>query len=300
MLLSEKNKGIIGRSLLFIATVIWGSSYFIMQDSLDYFPMYFLLSFRFLLGGLILTLIFIKRIIKITKKQILYGVIIGITTALAYIFQTYGLKISASSSKTAFLTSAYCILVPFMVWAFFRQAPSVYNIIAGVACVVGIGFISLSDSLSVNPGDILSFCGAIFFGLQIIFAARFSKDNDPIILTCVYLFTVGIINGVISLIFETGQYSNISFSVNSLLPVLYLMLFPTVVAQACQITGQKFTKPNQAALILSLESVFGAAFGIIFGGDKVTTFTIIGFVIIFFAIIISETKLEFLRKKKNG
>ena len=62
--------------------------------------------------------------------------------------------------------------------------------------------------------------------------------------------------------------------------------------------GQKYTNPSAAAIILSLESVFGVLFSVLFSYETLTPKLIFGFVLIFAAVLLSETKLSFIKKKK--
>ena len=63
-----------------------------------------------------------------------------------------------------------------------------------------------------------------------------------------------------------------------------------------QNVGQKFVNENIAALLLSLESVFGVFFSILFGQEIMTLQIGLGFMIIFISVLISETKLSFLHR----
>ena len=56
------------------------------------------------------------------------------------------------------------------------------------------------------------------------------------------------------------------------------------------IYGQRLTTANQASLILSLEAVFGTLFSVLIGDEKLTTMLIIGFAIVFVAMLINELK----------
>lgn len=80
------------------------------------------------------------------------------------------------------------------------------------------------------------------------------------------------------------------------LQILYLVVFATALTMFCQTTGQKYTSECNASLILSLESVFGVAFSIAFYGEILTFKILLGFILIFIAIVISETKLSFLKR----
>jgi drug/metabolite transporter (DMT)-like permease len=164
---------------------------------------------------------------------------------------------------------------------------------------VGIGLVALSNAQGVGDntlfGDSLTLISAIFFGLQIIFIDKFqNQGHDTIRLLVVQLLTVGVIFAVSSVIFELPKEGIIGYalSTDQILKIGYLTLACTLFAQFAEITGQKFTSPNQASIVLSLESVFGVLFSVIFAGEILTPTIIVGFVVIFMAIMISELKLN--------
>ena len=66
-----------------------------------------------------------------------------------------------------------------------------------------------------------------------------------------------------------------------------------------QTLGQKYTPPATVAIILTLESVFGTAISVMFY-EKLSLRLIMGFLLIFLAVLISETKLSFIREKMSA
>ena len=84
---------------------------------------------------------------------------------------------------------------------------------------------------------------------------------------------------------------------SSWVSIAYLTVVCTGVCFFLQTVGQKYTPPSAVAVIMTLESVFGTALSIIMGQENITVKIAFGFCLIFVAIFISETKLEFLRKK---
>ena len=97
---------------------------------------------------------------------------------------------------------------------------------------------------------------------------------------------------IVTLVFEDN--SNIVLTKTAVLEVGYLAVMCTTVALLLQNIGQKFATASSAALILATESIFGILIPVFMGIESLTTNKIIGFVLIFIAIIISETKLSFL------
>ena len=107
----EKSKklNLLGIILLFSATIAWGTSFFILKETIEQVPAFYVIAIRFLIAGLGLGLIFWKKTKSMDKKTFIRGLIIGAVLAGAYATQTIGLKYT-SPGKNAFLTSSYCIM----------------------------------------------------------------------------------------------------------------------------------------------------------------------------------------------
>jgi drug/metabolite transporter (DMT)-like permease len=85
-----------------------------------------------------------------------------------------------------------------------------------------------------------------------------------------------------------------------IIAMLYLGIGSTMIAFLLQNIGQKYTEPSTASLLLSMESVFGVVFSIIFLGEVLTTRMLIGCALILIAIIMAETKFEFLKINREA
>lgn len=304
-----KKLNFIGQLLLFLATIAWGTSFFILKETIAEVPAFFVISIRFLFAGIVLALIFFKRLKNIDKNTFLAGIVLGMWVALAYMTQTIGLM-HTTPGRNAFITSSYCVMCPFLIWVLFKKKPKAYNVISAVLCLVGIGFISFSNDGGTSGnfflGDGLTLVSAVFFALQIIFNDKYQKlGRNTLFLLIVQFITVGVLFAVASLIFELPVRGINGYALNmeQLLKIGYLTVACTLFAQSAQMIGQKFTKPNQSAIILSLEAVFGMLFSVIVGAEKLSILLCVGFTIVFIAIIISELKLDTVgllkRKRKN-
>jgi len=85
---------------------------------------------------------------------------------------------------------------------------------------------------------------------------------------------------------------------NDIVSLGYLALFCTTIALLLQNIGQKYVAPSSASIILSLESVFGALFSFILYHETLGVQKIIGFALVFVAIMISEALPSFRIFKK--
>ena len=141
--------------LIVLATIIWGSSFVVMKNSVDVLPTYWLLAIRFSFAALVLAIVFIKRWKVLDRQYLIGGTVMGFCLFVAYAFQTFGLE-QTTSGKNAFFTAVYCVIVPFLAWAVLRTRPDRYNIAAALLCVTGVGLVSLNEALSVNAAALFA------------------------------------------------------------------------------------------------------------------------------------------------
>lgn len=289
----DKRKDLQGRLALLVTTLIWGSSFVILKSTLDTITPLWLLSIRFCGAAIVMLALCYKKIKLIDRQHIKGGVLMGVFLSAAYTVQTYGL-VYTTPGKNAFLTASYCIIVPFLYWLIAGKKPDKFNISAAIVCIVGMGFVCLNNDLTVNIGDILTICCGLFYALHIITTAKSVDGRDPLLLTVIQFITAGIVCLVFAALFEPTPKAIPASSVWS---IAYLVLMCTGVCYILQTFGQKYTPPAAASVLLSLESVFGTVISIAIGQENLTVSIVLGFILIFSAVLISETKLEFLRKK---
>lgn len=288
----------LAKPMLFSAALIWGTSFFIMKNALDALPVFFLLALRFTAGAALLALVCWKRWRNLTRDYLWRGAVMGGFLFLAYSVQTFGLA-QTTPSKNAFLTAVYCVLVPFFTWAVVKRRPDRYNIIAAVLCVTGVGFVSLNEALSINAGDLLTLVAACFYAAHIVAVEKVSPGKDITLLTVFQFAFAALYAWVCGLCTETFPARALA-DLSVVLPLVYLCVMATTVALLFQNVGQVWSDPASASVILSLESVFGVLFSVIFYGDPVTARLLMGFALIFVAVVCSETKFSFLRKKTEA
>lgn len=289
------NKANLGRTCLILTTLIWGSSFVILKSALDSITPLWVLAIRFSGAAILMLIACLPRLKKLDKRYVTGGCLMGLCLAAAYILQTYGL-VYTTPGKNAFLTTTYCILVPFLYWAISGKRPDKYNIIAAVVCLVGVGFVCLGNDLSINVGDMLTILCGLFYGLHIIVTSRTAENRDPVIITMLQFATAAVICFIGAVLFEPAPHD---IGSGTWLSIAYMTFICTGLCYILQTVGQKYTPPSQTAVILTLESVFGSAISVILGVESLTFNIALGFFLIFIAIITSETKLDFLNKKRS-
>lgn len=292
----KRRPATLGKLLILLATIIWGSSFVVLKNTLDSIPTEFLLGFRFFLAAVLLSAVFYQMWQEFNLSYLRRGLLLGLLLFGAYYSQTLGLT-DTTPGKNAFLTATYCAIVPFLYWAVDKLRPDRYNISAALLCLLGIGMVAITSGFSMRLGDSLTLVGAMFYAAHIVALAKFTRGHNPLLLTTVQFFTCGIINWILQLFVVKQPVPELTAA--NISALLYLTILCSAVALTFQSYGQKYTEPATAAILLSLESVFGVIFSIIFYHEAITLRMYCGFGLIFLAVIISETKLSFLKPRQQ-
>lgn len=288
------SKGFLGRLALFGTAFIWGTSFVILKTTLDSVGTLWVLAIRFTISTLLLGLFAVKKLRKVDRRCLKGGVMMGLCLALAYIVQTYGL-VYTTPGKNAFLTATYCVLVPFMAWGVYKRKPDASNIIAAFLCITGIGFVSLSGAgTGVNIGDMLTLICGIFYGLQIIIMEQYVADSDALSITVIQFGTAALLCWAGALLFEAPP---VNVPGSAWLSIAYLSVMCTAVCFFLQAWGMQYTPSSTSAVIMTFESVFGTLLSVLFYHEPMTIKLLLGFALIFAAVLISETKLRLFQKK---
>ncbi|MFD1929807.1 DMT family transporter [Sporosarcina siberiensis] len=284
----------IGEIGLIITAIIWGSGFVASAVALDHYTPYQILAGRFLIGVIILSIVFYKRFNKTTRSTIIKGMVLGVFLYLAFALQTVGLQYT-TPSKNAFLTAINVVIVPFIGFVIYKKRLDVFELIGAVMAVTGVAVLSLKLSSEINLGDMLTLACAFAFAFHIFYTSRFVRTEDPVLITIIQMATAAIIS-VIVVLFK-GE-TTFTMESEGLLPLIYLGVFSTTLAFLLQTVAQKYISETKAAIILSTEAFWGMLFSVLILSEVLTGKMAIGAILILGAIIVSETKFSFLGGKK--
>ncbi len=287
-------KSVFGKLALLFVAIAWGSSMVVIKGSTDTLPAGMLLACRFTIASVILALANIKKLKLLNKEYIKSGIFIGLCLFLAYFTQTIGVMLEMPG-KSHFLSSAYCVFVPFIGWFVLKDKPKSYHVAAAIMCAAGIIMVSLAGSLSISFGDSISIISSVFWASQIIAIAKWGKDKDPVLITMLQFMVSAVLAWIFTLTMETP--GAVEWNMGAVGGVLYLGLICSGLCFLLQTIAQKTENPTSVSIILSFENIFGLIFGAIFFNEQFTPRSIAGFALMFIAIIVAETELSFLKKK---
>ena len=276
--------------LIVFATAIWGLSFVIMKDVVECLPPAWLLGIRFFTAGLILLAVLWKRVRRhFSLKIVAYGALLAFFDFTAFLSQTVGL-LYTTPGINAFLTATYCVIVPFAWWVIAKKRPLAFNVLAAFVAVGGIWLVSSNgggSGLSMGFGEAMTLLCALLFAIHITFVSRLSVGNDVLVLTVFQFLFEGLFGMAIGCGFETlPPVSAVSTMV--ILQMAFLIVFASVIAFGIQNVALAYIPPAQASLFLSLESVFGVLFSVLIYGEVLTPQLLLGFALIFAAILVNE------------
>lgn len=277
---------------LLMAAFIWGVGFIFVKTAVAVIPPLYMLAFRFGIASLGLLVIFHRKLKNITKINIKHGLWIGFWQFLGYALQTWACRYT-TAGKNAFITAIYVVLVPLFAWLIFKKRPDIYCVIAALMAIFALALLSLNGEGGINVGDFLTFLCGICYAIQVLYVGRFAQKEDVIVLTMLQMFTMAILSIVSAPIID-GAFPMAVFEPQMIGSMLFLGLGASMVAFLLQNVGQKYTPSNTAALLLSMESVFGALSSVIVLGEVMNGKMILGCVIMMVAIILAETKFSFL------
>ena len=284
-----------GEILMLITALMWGSGFIGMNIGLEYLTVLQIMAGRFTLATIILCIVFRKKLQLINKAVLWKGAVLGTILFIAFVIQTYGL-LYTSPAKNAFLTALNVIFVPVLAYVIYKRRFDRFEIFAALVAIIGIGFLSLQGSLTMNIGDILSIACALAFAFDIFYTNVFVKTEDALALTIVQFMTASLLSLV-----TAGFLGELTTNVptEGIYAIIYLAIFCTVIAYVCQNIGMQYANPTKSAIILSTEALFGTILSVIILHELLTGRMIVGCVLIFTAIIIAEVKPTFRKQKRT-
>lgn len=292
-----RNYSVLGRLALLSTALIWGTSFVILKSAINSISTMWVLAIRFIISAVIMLVIAGKRLKKMDRSTVKGSVLMGLCLAIAYIVQTYGLLFT-TPGKNAFLTATYCVLVPFMAWGIYKRKPGSSNIIAALLCIVGIGFVSLSTGFDgLNIGDVLTLFSGVFYAMQIIMMEHYIHDADSVSVAAVEFTAAAVLCLVGALLFEPFPRE---IPQDAYFALFYLSIMCTAVCFFLQAWGMRYTPSSTAAVIMTLEAVFGVIFSLMLGQEQLTARLGFGFVLIFVSVIINETGGKLLKKYRKS
>lgn len=217
------------------------------------------------------------------------GCIMFVGSALQQIALLY-----TTVGKTSFITCLYIILVPLFAKLLGKKIRP-ENWLGAVIALTGLYCLSIKGEFNLNFGDILAFVGAFFWSFHILFIDRYASRADGVEISASQIGICAILNTIACFWFESFTWQQL---VHAAIPILYAAVLSSGVAFTLQIIGQQTAEPAPAAVIMSLESVFGVLGGWLVLGEIMNSTEILGCCLMLAGMLVTQAGLLFKKTRR--
>lgn len=284
-------------TLLLIA-IIWGSAFAAQRVAAQAGSVYLFNGARYLLAAVIVLPFAFRAgrmvvpVYKMPRKQYWWMFVAGFVLFIGSATQQLGV-VYTTAGNAGFITSLYVVLVPVVMFILWREKVHWISIVAVLLAGLGAFFLSTGGRFEVRAGDALELVGALFWTFHVIVLGKYASKFEPM------SFSVGqlVVSGVLNLLLGIFVEKSLPVSLPLLGAIAYTAFFALGLCYTLQIWAQRHTPPADAALILSLESVFAVISGWLLLDERLAPIQIFGCTLIFVAVLLSQFKEWTLRGK---
>ena len=265
--------------MLLAASFFWGTTFVAQILGMEGLGPYTYAAARFALGVLFIgALWFLYRDKRAEQRRagtfrsgFRAGIPVGLAMFVGVTLQQVAL-LYTTAGKTAFITTVYIVLVP-LAAVLLGQRVRAVQWGGAVLAFAGVYFLSAHGETTINTGDLLVLVCSFFWMAQILLIDRYARAVDAIELCFMQMIVCTIGSAVLAAIYESFAWSDIW---SAAVPILYAGLFSCGVAYTCQILGQAYVEPTQAAILMSTEAIFAVVAGWIVLGETMSGVQLLG------------------------
>jgi drug/metabolite transporter (DMT)-like permease len=280
--------------LLLFAAGVWGLAFYFQKSAMSHIGPFLFIAARASVAALTLAplaLLELRRREKGMERPIFdrsalvrLGVMGGVFFFLGAAFQQAGLQ-TATVTNAGFLTGLYVVITPLIMWVTARRAPGSVVWTAVVLAFAGTWALGGGTVTGFSYGDILIAICAIFWSIHIVVTGRSPHFGVPMTYTCVQFATVAAIAAIAALLFEP-------ISVDALARASGAILYVGVLSSALTFTllaiALKHTPASEAAVLVSMETLFAALAGAVLLGERLPLIGLLGAALLFAASLLVQ------------
>lgn len=268
--------------VLLLVAILWGSAFVAQRAAALLGSVYFFNAARFLIAAMLL-LPFVWRA-RWRAGQGRWMVAAGAILFTASALQQAGL-LSTTAGSAGFLTSVYVVLVPVVVLIGWGERPTRLSWIAVALAAFGAYLLSAGDHFRLGPGDLMELGGAGFWAAHVVLLGKYASRYDAIAFSAGQMAVASALNWIASFLLEPLARP---IPPDIIQAILFTAIVSLGLGYTLQIWGQRHTPPTDAAIILSLESVFAAAAGYLILGERLSWMQLLGCAVIVTAVVLSQ------------
>ncbi len=275
--------------LLVFAALIWGTAFYFQKVAMAHIGPFLFLGLRALIAATALIPFARAEARSVPAGLNTLAVKAGLVFLGAGLLQQTGM-VTASVTNAGFLTSLYVILTPFMVWLLKRKAPGIWVWLGAGLAFLGLWALSGGSISGLSQGDLHIVAAAFLWAMHLVLTGDSTPHGRPAGFTARQFAVVAAGALTLAFIFEPIRPADILQALPSLLFVGLLSgaLTFTILAKALAHTSE-----SEAAILMSLDTLFAAGAGYIMLGDRLSPLGYAGAAMILAAIAVVQVGRHF-------
>lgn len=287
-----KSTTLMVNSILLLVAFLWGVGFAPQRLGMETLEPIAFNAWRFAFGALTLLPVLYFSNVSLAKllhpPAIFAGLFLGVFLCAAAGLQQVSLGLT-KVANVAFITGFYVILVPIM-GLFMAHRYSLITWFGGLLALVGLALLSGFDGqISFNSemfkGDLYALLGACFWAFHLLSITYFVVRYNQLTLAFYQFVFCAILSAIASMVFETqllptGNMGYVWAVVNGVIVV--------GVAYTLQVIVLSKADPFVAAIIFSLEAVFGALVGYLVFNELMGFYALIGAALMLLGFVLAQ------------
>ena len=278
--------------LLAIAPLCWASNIVLARGVIDIIPPVCLAFWRWTVASLLMWPFAHSHarrdwpLIIRHWKMMLFLSLVGISgfNTLLYIAVHSTTAINGALIQTTM--PAVIILISLIA---FKEKVSRRQSLGVVLCILGAGLVVLRGNfetfldLSFVKGDLLMLAAVLLYALYSAFLRRRPSIHPFSFL--LYTFALGACGLLPLYLWELSYSPVVELNTKVVVSVLYVAVFPSVIAFFCWNRGIALIGANRAGLFINFIPIFASLMAIIWLGESLKAFHLVGMVLIFSGMV---------------
>jgi drug/metabolite transporter (DMT)-like permease len=267
---------------LVAVTAVWGSTFFMIKGVVGRMAVADMLAVRFAVAALAMLVLFARPLRRLDGRQWRRGLLLGAVYGVAQLLQTWGLA-RTSASVSGFVTGMYVVLTPLLATVLLRQRLPAATWLAALLATAGLALLAL-HGLAVDSGVLLTLAAAALYALHIVALSHWSRPGDAFAMSTVQMLAIA----AVCLLTTLPHGPSLPPDGAAWGAVLYFALAAGAGAMLVQTWAQAHLSATRAAIVMTLEPVFAAAFAVAFGSDALGWRMLAGGVLVLAAMYLVE------------
>src|SRR5215475_11578904 len=164
---------------LALCTLLWGSTFVVVKNSLDHSSVFVFLAVRFSLAGLCMAVLRPGVLGRLGREEVFAGARLGFFMFGGYAFQTAGLRYT-TASNSGFITGPSVVLVPIILALFWGKRITRWVLFGAAAAAAGLYYLTVpaGGAAHLNRGDVLTFFAAASYAVHIILVGEYARQHS--------------------------------------------------------------------------------------------------------------------------